>query len=275
MALFIGTCSWNYDSWVGLVYSRASPTAAGYLREYSARYRTVEIDSWFYRMPGPGEVREYAALTDPGFVFTCKAPRDLTLPLLPGGDGSPNPAFLSPGLYGVFMERIESLGSRAGVVMLEFGYMNRRALPGREAFLERLSAFLAAIPRKVPVAIECRNGSWLDESWYAFLADRGVSAVFSEMRFLPGIALLHARSGGRLADPVVIRLLGGDRAAIETATGGEWNRIVDPKPRLPEIAGMIHDLTGRGHQVYVNVNNHFEGSAPLTIERLRTLLPDA
>jgi len=32
---------------------------------------------------------------------------------------------------------------------------------------------------------------------------------------------------------------------------------------------MINDMKGRGLTVYLNVNNHFEGSAPLTIERLR------
>jgi hypothetical protein len=35
---------------------------------------------------------------------------------------------------------------------------------------------------------------------------------------------------------------------------------------------MVHDLLGRGVDVYVNVNNHYEGSAPLTIERIQRVL---
>jgi uncharacterized protein YecE (DUF72 family) len=34
----------------------------------------------------------------------------------------------------------------------------------------------------------------------------------------------------------------------------------------------MQDLLGRGVTVYLNVNNHYEGSAPLTIERIRRLL---
>ena len=32
---------------------------------------------------------------------------------------------------------------------------------------------------------------------------------------------------------------------------------------------MINDMRGRSMTVYLNVNNHYEGSAPLTIERIR------
>ena len=39
--LRIGTCSWKYPSWKGLVYSRA--TGIDYLAEYATRYDTVEI----------------------------------------------------------------------------------------------------------------------------------------------------------------------------------------------------------------------------------------
>ncbi|HTX71180.1 MAG TPA: DUF72 domain-containing protein, partial [Rectinemataceae bacterium] len=71
-AVRIGTCSWNYDSWIGLVYSGPSPTAAGYLTEYARSFRTVEIDSWFYKIPDRREVLDYLSMVDPGFRFTCK-----------------------------------------------------------------------------------------------------------------------------------------------------------------------------------------------------------
>ena len=39
--LRIGTCSWKYDSWRGLVYS--DQKSLNYLQEYSQQYNTVEI----------------------------------------------------------------------------------------------------------------------------------------------------------------------------------------------------------------------------------------
>jgi uncharacterized protein YecE (DUF72 family) len=57
---------------------------------------------------------------------------------------------------------------------------------------------------------------------------------------------------------------------MEKATGESWNRIVAPKDNeLSAIVAMVNDMRGRGMTVYLNVNNHYEGSAPLTIERLR------
>ncbi len=272
MPFSIGTCSWNYDSWLGLVYSRASRTAAGYLPEYSARYRTVEIDSWFYKIPTSVEVRDYMAGVDPGFIFTCKAPQDLTLTQTREKPPRENPAFLSPELFAVFHDRISPMKEQIGAIMLEFEYLNRAKMPGQEAFMERLERFAEAIPRDIPIAIECRNGPWLNAAWFTFLADHGLSMVFSEKQYLPRIADLHAKFGHALANPVIIRLLGGDRAAIEKTTGQNWNAIVDPKPELPDIAAMIAELTYRDYQVFTNVNNHFEGSAPLTIGRIQSLL---
>lgn len=41
---------------------------------------------------------------------------------------------------------------------------------------------------------------------------------------------------------------------------------------LAGVAGIARDLLAAGTRVYINVNNHYEGSAPLTIARLRRLL---
>ena len=53
--LRIGTCSWKYPSWEGLVYSAAE--GINYLEEYAQRYNTVEIDQWFWSLHRPDGVR--------------------------------------------------------------------------------------------------------------------------------------------------------------------------------------------------------------------------
>lgn len=111
MPVLFGTCSWNYDSWVDLVYERTHPTAAEYLPEYARKYRTVEIDSWFYRMPQSRDIEDYLAGVDSSFTFTCKAPQDLTLAFSRGRTPTTNPAFLSPELYQSFCELIAPMKS--------------------------------------------------------------------------------------------------------------------------------------------------------------------
>jgi hypothetical protein len=55
----------------------------------------------------------------------------------------------------------------------------------------------------------------------------------------------------------------------EKQTGSIWNEIVDPRPKgLKATASIINNNTERKITTFVNINNHYEGSAPLTINRL-------
>ena len=83
--LKIGTCSWKYDSWQGLVYSQDNEK--NYLREYSRHFSTVEVDQWFWSLfkgnvavlPKAEVVKEYAQSVPPGFIFSIKVPNSITL----------------------------------------------------------------------------------------------------------------------------------------------------------------------------------------------------
>jgi hypothetical protein len=70
--------------------------------------------------------------------------------------------------------------------------------------------------------------------------------------------------------------MGYDRKSIEKKTDSKWDRVVDPKDNdILAIAKMIRDLLHRDISVTVNINNHYEGSAPITIEKIRNLLHTA
>ena len=62
---------------------------------------------------------------------------------------------------------------------------------------------------------------------------------------------------------------GPDRQGIEERTGGLWNEIVEPKDKgLKETTSIIEENTKEGITTFLNINNHYEGCAPLTIQRL-------
>jgi len=211
--------------------------AAAYLREYSQKYGTVEIDSWFYKIPEPEEVADYLAQVAPSFRFTCKVPQELTLTHLRGsGDASTNvanPAFLSPERFERFLEAIEPMLPRLDAIMFEFEYLNRDKMPSLEAFLERLDDFLAAAGERVrglPLAIETRNKNYLTAAYFNFLRERRLMPVFSEKIFMPHVYNVYRQYKDSVTTDVVIRLLGDDRAEIEKKTNEQWNAIVEPKP---------------------------------------------
>jgi uncharacterized protein YecE (DUF72 family) len=68
-------------------------------------------------------------------------------------------------------------------------------------------------------------------------------------------------------------LHGPDRKGIEKIANDNWNRIyIDRVKEISSIVQMIKELENNEVDLFVNVNNHFEGSAPLTIERIRNAL---
>ena len=81
---------------------------------------------------------------------------------------------------------------------------------------------------------------------------------------MPHVYEVYERFGSYIEGTSVIRLLGGDRAEIEKATGEQWNKIVDEKPDKKRIVDVSLDMKYKGGKVIININNHYECSAPIT-----------
>ena len=75
--LYLGTVSWSKADWVGPFY-RATLKPAQFLETYANTFRTVEIDSTFYRIPPRSMVNGWRDRTPDGFVFAAKIPRVIT-----------------------------------------------------------------------------------------------------------------------------------------------------------------------------------------------------
>jgi len=281
--LRIGTCSWKYDSWIGLVYSEG--VGKHYLREYAGQYNSVEVDQWFWSLHGedkisqPHEkvVREYVESVPRDFRFTVKVPNSITLthfyrrsrtePLVE------NPHFLSPTLFERFLSAVAAMESQLGMLIFQFEYLNRKKMPSQQDFHHRLAEFFRLCDRRLPSAVEIRNPNYLNDDYFRFLQENDLSAVFLQGYHMPPITDIYGHFGRHLQAPVVIRLHGPDREGMEEKTGGRWNRLVVHRDEeLDAICAMVNDLLHRGLDVYLNVNNHYEGSAPLTIERIKERL---
>lgn len=280
--LRIGTCSWKYPSWKELVYSAAKP--GNFLAEYAHKYDTVEIDQWFWslfgeekiQLPKPAVVAEYVESVPDDFKFTIKAPNSVTLThfytRLTGGKLVKNPYFLSVPLTLEFLDLISPLRSRLGLLMLQFEYLNKQKISGLQEFLSKIDAFVDALSDDLPIALEPRNPQFFSTEYFEYLSDKRLSHVFIQGYYMPDIRSIYSKYGHLIETPVVIRLHGYERDQIEKKTNKIYNTIVEPKDEeIPGIIEMIQDLRSRGIEVYLNVNNHYEGSAPLTIEKIRRL----
>ena len=282
----LGTCSWKFPSWNGLVYEADS--SSRYLAQYARRYSTVEIDQWFWSLFGPRSlnlprretVAEYLADTPDSFTFSIKVPNSITLTHFYRKSRSEalteNPHFLSYDLFNSFLDLIEPLQERTVSLIFQFEYLNKRKMPDENAFIDTLDRFFSSLGRRGgqwPLAVEPRNPQFLTSTYFKMLDSHGVSHAFTHGYYMPAAWKVYSSFGHLLSDRSVIRLLGSDRKGIESKTDKQWNTRVEPHDEdLARIADTIAELDGRGFATTVNVNNHYEGSAPGTIDALTPLL---
>jgi uncharacterized protein YecE (DUF72 family) len=292
----LGTSSWTYLGWAGLVwdgdYADADLSKQG-LRAYAQHplLRTVSIDRSFYRPLTASQYSRYASQVPDDFRFVVKAPSliaDASLRYDQGQGMKANPAFLDPVLavQQFVQPALEGLGTKIGALVFELSPLPDHLLSNMPEVLLRLKTILAALPDLRPlapdgvVAVEVRNRQFLTPEFVAVL--RGVGATYclglhpklppiqDQLQLLralwPGPLVcrwnLHARHG-----PF------GYEAAAKLY--GPYGKTVDPDPETRmALARVIAGTVGAGQRAYVTVSNKAEGSAPLSVAALAQAVVD-
>lgn len=283
--LHLGTCSWKYDDWKGLVYdSDKTYSPDDYLPDYAKHFDTVEIDQWFWslfpggiKLPDPPAVQTYADSVPEDFTFTMKVPNSITLTHYYAKQSArykdfanrPNEHFLDIDLFNRFLESLKPLAGKLGPIMFQFEYLNKKKMPSLQVLLDRLSEFFDQAPPGFDYAVETRNPNYLKEVYFAFLREKGLSPVLVEGYYMPPISEVVSQFDISSGQSTVIRLMGPDRQEIEKLAGNHWDKIVSPQDEsMTGIVGIIKKQVEQGREVYINVNNHYEGCAVLTIGKL-------
>src|SRR5689334_10467592 len=77
MNLYVGTSGYSYKEWKGNFYPEDLPEKQ-MLRFYGERFRSVEINNTFYRMPKPTVLEAWAKEVPADFLFVIKASQRIT-----------------------------------------------------------------------------------------------------------------------------------------------------------------------------------------------------
>jgi uncharacterized protein YecE (DUF72 family) len=149
----VGTSGYNYPEWRGTFYPADLKTAAMF-DHYASRFRTVEINYTFRRMPTPKVTTAWADQAPAGFTYALKAPQQMTHVRRLKDCEDP---------LRTFCENARLLGSHLGPLLFQLPPTFRRDP-------ERLGAFLALVPPDIRTAFEFRHDSWLADDVYALLA---------------------------------------------------------------------------------------------------------
>jgi uncharacterized protein YecE (DUF72 family) len=267
-AFLYGTSSWSERSWAGSFYPAGTPPGE-YLRHYARRFRTVEADVTYYRVPERRMIAGWDRKTPAGFVLAAKFPRSV---VHGGEDAAPDPkTLLSPDVVGeeaaAFLEAMRALGTKCGPLVLQFPYFNRKAFARPDVFLGRLDAFLATLPAEFRYAVEVRNEAWIAQPLLDVLRRHRAALVLVEIAYMAHPAEWARRLDVVTTDFVYARLI-GDRKAIEAKTTTFDRIVIDRSESLAQWADLVRELKKRVPATYVYANNHYAGFAPATIEDL-------
>ena len=277
--LRMGTSSWSFPGWRGIVYPGAATVSAlsrDGLRDYARHplLRTVGIDRSFYAPVPAEDWQRYASQLPPDFVCCIKAPGRVTAYTVPGSPAPQvNPDFLNAELLAE--ELLEPcrlwFAAHCGPFLLQFPPLARRATLDPVAFAEMLDAFLERLPRDAEYAIEIRDRVLLTETYRRVLARHDAVHVCNYWSAMPMPGEQAELVEHERAPFTMVRLLmrPGTRYEQQRETMAPFNRIVQQDEHMRrDVVSLLRRAAGAGRRAYLLVNNKAEGSSPLTIEAI-------
>jgi uncharacterized protein YecE (DUF72 family) len=289
MDIRLGTSSWFFPGWRGLVYDGTHPQVA-LSRKGLAAYaqipllRTVSLDRTFYAPISTVDYARYAGQVPDHFSFVVKAPALVCDALVRDEEGRgkvANPHFLDAGIAAreFVLPCVEGLGAKAGPLVFQVSPLPRSVVDDAAILMERLAAFFAALPgelggRRPIYALELRNAELLTPRLMRMLAGAGVRYCVGLHDRMPEIerqeTALRALDGDTPGDLVVRwNLHRGFLYKAAQQRYDPFDKLVDEDPETRRVLGrMAAQAFKAKRRVWITANNKAEGSAPLSLLKL-------
>ena len=256
----LGSCAWSFEEWRVAFYPPDLPPER-WLEFYAHYFPAVELDSTFYSAPSEKSVLRWAECTPASFRFSCKLPRAITHACRLRDCGAELTAFLRV---------MEPLAAKLQVILIQLppSFAPKEGKPVLRNFLEQL-------PHDFRYAIEFRHPGWHRPQIIRLLQKHRICWVWADTSPLHERNLAPFEPWPHTTDFLYIRLL-GDYATKYDRTGERvhrygkllWKREAALESWALKIERHLEETRG----VWAFVNNHFEGYAPETCQRLATRL---
>ena len=284
--IYIGTSSWKYSGWTGLIYDeqryhyRGKFAEARFertcLAEYAEVFKTVCVDAAYYQFPSEKYLAGLAAQAPDDFRFTFKVTDDITLKRFPNlprfgtRAGQPNQHFLDADLFQrAFLTPCETVRPKVGLLILEFSRFYPADYDHGREFTADLDAFLGKLPAGWRFGVELRNRHWLQPEYFAMLHRHGVAHVFNSWDAMPSVSEQMAMAGSETSDAFLAArfLLKPGRKYEEAVQEFSPYKAVKEVNAEARSAGaeLVKQAKQKSKQAFIYVNNRLEGNALETI----------
>ena len=285
----LGTSSWFFPGWRGLVYDGVHPQVALSKLGLAAYgqiplLRTVSLDRTFYAPITTVQYQRYAQQVPETFSFVVKAPALVCDAMMRDEEGRgrmPNPHFLDAAIAAreFVVPCLEGLGAKAGPLVFQVSPLPRGLVEDAATLIDRLAAFFAALPAELgkhrPLyALELRNAELLTPRLMKMLAAAGVRYCVGLHDRMPEIERQETALkvlDGDTPGPLVVRwnLHRGFLYQAAKQRYEPFDRLVDEDIETRRVlARMAVDAFKAKRKVWITANNKAEGSAPLSLLKL-------
>ena len=157
-SIWLGTSGFSYKEWKPSFYP-PDVSEKQFLRYYSSRLNSVEIDYTFYRMHNAKTIEAWKSATPENFKFTLKASQQIT---------HRQRLKIPSDALDYFLGIVPGLESRLGMVLYQLP-------PFFKCDVQKLETFLSVLPRGIPAAFEFRHESWFTGDIYELLRKHAVA----------------------------------------------------------------------------------------------------
>ncbi len=279
--LHLGTSSWSFAGWAGLVYGgdfSDTKLAREGLHAYAQHplLRAVGIDRTFYAPIAKADYEKYAAQVPDDFKFLVKAPMAVTSPYVRDESGkfSNSPFFLDAAYAADYFCNpcAQGLSEKLGVMVFQFPPLGSQIRHEVDSFINRLYRFLKALPPSVHYAVEVRDAALLTDRFFKALLHSGVQYCVGVHANLPTPGIQIERANAVLPIGAFIArwsLHSGFKYEDAKAHYFPFTQLVDEDPdaRNSLCIAALRAIDA-GFPVHIIANNKAEGSAPRTLEKL-------
>ncbi|MCF6311696.1 MAG: DUF72 domain-containing protein [Verrucomicrobiales bacterium] len=287
--IYLGTSSWKYEGWCGMLYDeerylwKGTFSKASFerscLQEYAACFSTVCVDATYYRFPKPEYIEGLMAQVSEGFKFSFKVPDEITIKNFPEvksfGDraGKANDGFLNAlTLEYLFLRYLEPFRSKVGMLIFEFSHFSKEDYEHGQDFVAELDQFFSDLPKGWQYGVEVRNQNLLHPEYFATLKRHGVAHIYNQWTHMPPVNEQMALHGLHEGDFVAARYLlkpHHNRHWAEEKMA-PYHRIyeVDVNARESLTAILRHLICAEeraGKPSFLYIGNQLEGNALHTI----------
>jgi uncharacterized protein YecE (DUF72 family) len=257
----VGPAGWDYPDWYGTVYPKPKPRGFDPLVYLSGYFRTIEINSTFYRPPRVEVAQSWAdrVAGRPDFRFTAKLWRRFTHDRASAWTAE-EVAEARAGLDRLFERQV------LGAVLLQFPWSFRHDETNRAWLSDLFGAF-----GHLPLVLEVRHASWAGPEVVEWLEERAVGLVNVDQPMFRN----SLRPAAVATAPVgYVRLHGRNYREWFRKDAGRDERydyLYTPAELAPWVE-RLRVLATRTRDAYAVTNNHRLGKAPANADMIESML---